>query len=90
MVDWWSSLQPSWRVLESGNEMREEGSFDCLCQPGINGLLNIVILAYWWGNGLEKFSADSHNEEERYRWFANDVSWVLSMLVKAVRSGAYN
>ena len=45
VVKWWISLQPSWRVLEHGKNMREEGSFDCLCQPGINGLLNIVILA---------------------------------------------
>lgn len=84
VINWWSSLQPDWRVLEPGRDTRAEGPLDCLCQPGINGLLNVVILAYWWSNGITSPSTDSHNDE-RYRWFANDVLWVLSKLVEAVQ-----
>ena len=86
VIKWWSSLQPSWRVLECGTDAREEGPLECLWQPGINGLLNIVILAYWWSNGL-KSSTDSCGEEERYRWFTSDVLWVLSKLVEVDPSG---
>ena len=81
-------MQPSWRVLECGQDMRREGILDHLCQPGINGLLNIVILAYWWSNGIANSSTGSHSEEERYRWFVDDVSWVLLKLTEVARSGA--
>ena len=82
VITWWSSLQPSWRELECDNPSREEGSLDCLFQPGINGLLNVVILAYWWSNGLTKSGTDSETESSRYRWFVADVTWVLLELFK--------
>lgn len=88
VIEWWSFLQPDWRVLECGKNMRKEGTLDGLCQPGINGLLNIVILAYWWSNGIRDSSTDSRSEEKRYHWFVNDVSWVLFELVKVVASEA--
>jgi len=86
VITWWSSLQPSWRELECGTSNREEGPLDCLFQPGINGLLNIVILAYWWSNGLTESGNDSETEGPRYRWFVADVAWVLSKLLESARS----
>ena len=85
VVTWWSSLQPSWRKLECGTSSREEGSLECLSQPGINGLLNLVILAYWWSNGLTESGADSKIEGPRYRWFVADVTWVLSELLETAQ-----
>lgn len=83
VVDWWLALQPRWRALVPGENARKEGPLDCLCQPGINGLLNVVILAYWWSNGLKGSPVDSRSEGERYRWFVDDVSWVLLKLTEA-------
>ena len=82
VVTWWSSLQPSWRRLECGIPSCEEGPLECLFQPGINGFLNVVILTYWWPNGLAKSGAGSEAEGPRYRWFVGDVTWVLSNLLE--------
>ena len=86
VITWWTSLQLSWRKLECSTTSRKEGSFECLFQPGINGLLNVVILAYWWSNGLTKPGTDSKTEYLRYHWFVADVTWVLSKLFEATRS----
>ena len=86
VISWWSYLQPSWRKLECGTPSREEGSFDCLFQPGINGFLNVVILAYWWSNGLIESGANSVTESSKYHWFVTDVTWVLSKLFEAAQS----
>ena len=86
VVNWWYSLQPGWRALGCGSSSRENGGFDCLLQPGINGLLNVVILAYWWSNALVKSGADSEEEGLKYRWFVGDVLWVLLKLLEAMQS----
>jgi hypothetical protein len=77
---WWSSLQPSWRPFERGVVSREvHGEWGHLCAPRINGLLNVVILVYWWSRILEEQKpADSIRAD--YHFFADDVSWVLSNL----------
>ena len=73
--------------MECSSPSQEEGgTLDCLFQPGINGLLNIVILVYWWSNGLVGSGTDSEAESLRYRWFIADVVWVLSKLLKTIRS----
>ena len=84
VISWWSHLQPSWRKLDYAHSNRDDGAFGCLVQPGINGLLNIVILAYWWSSGLAKSEDEGGAEGQRYRWFVADVSWVFSRLVETV------
>ena len=80
ILTWWASLQPSWRSLERGVVSREiSGDWGTLCAPGINGLLNVVILVYWWSRTLdEKKPKDGVRVD--YEIFADDVSWVLSNL----------
>ena len=82
VISWWSHLQPNWRKLDCAGSNRDNGTFDCLVQPGINGLLNVVILAYWWSDGLAKSEGVGETEGHRYRWFVADVSWVLSKLIE--------
>ena len=56
VVEWWIFIQPIWqrRKIECGKTLRDEGDFDLLYQSGINGLLNIVVLIYWWASILEE------------------------------------
>ena len=82
VISWWSHLQPSWRKLDYASSNRDDGVFDCLVQPGINGLLNVVILAYWWSIGLTESGGGGGAEGQRYRWFVADVYWVFSKLIK--------
>lgn len=84
VISWWSHLQPSWRELDYPRSNRDNGAFGCLVQPGINGLLNIIILAYWWSNGLTEAGGEGDAEDQRYHWFVADVSWVLLKLVETV------
>ena len=50
-----------------------------LHSPCINGLLNIIMLVYWWVRILEE-----HKPEDGvcadYELFAEDVAWVFSKL----------
>ena len=77
---WWGSIQPSWRVFERGTVSREvSGGWDVLHVLRINGLLNVVMLAYWWARILEE---DEPKDGVRadYEFFTDDVAWVLSNL----------
>ena len=66
---------------------RVAGDWEHLYQPGINGLLNIVILAYWWVRILEERGTPI---DETYTWFVSDVTWVLSRLAGVARDGIFN
>ena len=83
ILGWWGSIQPSWRTFERGGASREvNGSWEGLYAPRINGLLNIVILAYWWASILGKDGLED-GDRENYEFFADDVAWVLSKLLTA-------
>ena len=77
---WWSSLQPPWRSFERGIVSRQvQGSWGSLRCPRINGLLSIVILAYWWSRILDEEDPEDGVRAD-YNFFADDVAWVLSSL----------
>ena len=77
---WWGSIQPAWRSFKRGQVSREVGGeWDTLYAPRINGLLNVVILVYWWARILEERKpADGVRAD--YEQFADDVAWVFSNL----------
>lgn len=85
VITWWSSLQPAWRKLKCGTPNRDNGAFNSLAQPGINGLLNIIILAYWWSDGLAEMGTNSDEESIKYQWFVDDASWVISKLLETTK-----
>lgn len=77
---WWGSLQPPWRSFERGTISRGvQGDWGVLCAPRINGLLNIVILVYWWARVLEEQQPEGGVRAD-YEFFADDVAWVISRL----------
>ena len=77
---WWGSLQPSWRSFKRGKVSHEvRGGWETLHAPRINGLLNVVILVYWWGRILEEEKPED-GTRAKYEEFADDVAWVLSHL----------
>ncbi|KAK6997417.1 hypothetical protein R3P38DRAFT_2797729 [Favolaschia claudopus] len=60
---WWSALQPAWRVRDGGHPgrfSREEyggktrEDWETLRAPGQNGMLSVVAALYWWGVKLVK------------------------------------
>ena len=80
ITKWWISLQPEWRKIDVGVVSRVGGGFkdwECLYQPGTNGLLNVIILAHWWARILVE---RDNTVDGVYSWFVSDVSWVLSQL----------
>ena len=56
-----------------------DGKWGTLYAPRINGLLNVVILAYWWVEVLEKQKPEDGSRAD-YEEFADDVAWVFSKL----------
>ena len=78
---WWGSIQPSWRVFERGKVAREvDGEWDVLHAFSINGLLNVVMLVYWWARVLEEDEPEGGMRTE-YEFLADDVAWVLSHIL---------
>ena len=62
------------------------GDWERLYQPGINGLLNIVVLAHWWARILKERESPV---DDTYSWFVADVTWVLSQLTVVAHKGVY-
>lgn len=87
IVKWWILLQPEWRNIESGEISRGVGDWERLYQPGTNGLLNIVVLAYWWAKILDQREAVV---DRTYAWFVADVAWVFSQLTEVARVGTFD
>ena len=86
ITEWWVFIQPPWHRIEPGKVSHTDGDWERLYQPGINGLLNVVVLAYWWARILEEREALI---DDTYSWFVSDVTWVLSRLTAAAHEGAY-
>jgi len=77
---WWASIQPPWRVFKHGKVSREVlGGWDVLFSPRINGLLNVVILAYWWIKYLDELELGGSILAD-YNSFVEDVAWVFLKL----------
>ena len=80
ILKWWGRVQPSWRSFECGVVSREvQGNWEGLRSPRVNGLLNVVVLVYWWGRILEEHEPEGA-VRTNYEYFADDVAWVLSHL----------
>ena len=74
---WWRSLQPSWRMFQHSTVSHTvKGDWGVLHAPRINGLLNVVILIYWWAWVLEEQEPGGGAHAD-YEFFADDVAWVL-------------
>ena len=86
ITKWWISLQPHWRKIKPGTVSRIEGDWEFIYKPGVNGFLNVVILAYWWARILGERGCDV---DATYSWFVSDVEWVLSQLTIAAREGVF-
>lgn len=77
VLTWWGSIQPPWRSFEHGTVSRKiQGDWGALHAPRVNGMLNIVVLAYWWVQALEQQNTKGTVRTD-YEFFADDVAWVL-------------
>ena len=77
---WWGSIQPAWRIFDRNCVSREVcGGWDALHSPRTNGLLNVVILAYWWIQVLNEHGPEGSVRAD-YEFFVEDVTWVFSRL----------
>ena len=77
VIAWWAFIQPSWRSFELGVVSREvHGAWGALYAPHINGLLNVVMLVYWWARVLEEQDVGNDTLVD-YEQFADDVAWAL-------------
>ncbi|KAF9553017.1 hypothetical protein CPC08DRAFT_728206 [Agrocybe pediades] len=55
-MNWWTVLQPSWRVTKQGKIKfaSTNGDWDVLRKPGINGLQSIIVALFFWGLEVQK------------------------------------
>ncbi|KAJ7717300.1 hypothetical protein DFH07DRAFT_762058, partial [Mycena maculata] len=95
---WWSGLQPMWRVAAKGNTGNGKATslrfsrdlypaagsdaWQSLRHPGPNGALSLVGTLYWWGVKLQK---EGVPREDRDVWLeaVTDVDWMLRGLLAA-------
>ena len=80
IITWWGSIQPPWRSFERETMVREvREDWGALYAPRINGLLNVVVLVYWWIRILEEDEPKDGSRAD-YEQFTDDVAWVFSHL----------
>lgn len=88
---WWSSLQPSWRVLPNPAEgepfqlprdRNVEGDWSALDKPGLNGFYSVIAALGWWGAAL---TTDSSSDWEVSFWemAVDDVKWTMQQIVRS-------
>ena len=79
-LTWWDSIQPDWRSFERRKvSQRVCGGWGVLDASHINGLLNVVILVYWWVRLLKEQKPKDAVRAD-YEKFADDVTWVFSTI----------
>lgn len=77
---WWASLQPAWRTDDASRVLRrDDGDWECLRRPGLNGLLSILAGLFFWGCAVQKSTATA-----RSAWLdaVDDVSYSIAQLLK--------
>ncbi len=76
---WWSTMQPSWRVANSRDEL--SGDWEKIRRPGVNGLLSVMAALFFWGDAMKNTEAASNNEQATWLKALNDVMYVLESLI---------
>ncbi|KAJ7615466.1 hypothetical protein FB45DRAFT_758020 [Roridomyces roridus] len=88
-VKWWLAVNPDWRkvgvetqteFLQQGLAQNVDGDLDEL-HSGLNGLTSIVACLLWWYR-VEKIPEGG----EMWHKLVDDVSWVLTEKLRALRS----
>ena len=76
---WWASLQPAWRHFEDGSLRSDlvDGDWSELRRPGVNGILNVLVVLFYWGLLVVG------DNEVRQRWLlaVEDCTMVLNHLI---------
>ena len=76
---WWASLQPAWRHFEDGSLRTDlvDGDWSELRRPGVNGILNVLVVLFYWGLLVVG------DNEVRQRWLlaVEDCTMVLNHLI---------
>lgn len=80
---WWNGLQPNDRTMMENGKLSRPGDGDwgaMAAMHGKNGILQVMATLGWWGEVVQKRSAEEKNE-----WLAavGDVTWVLEQILKS-------
>ncbi|KAJ6504285.1 hypothetical protein C8R47DRAFT_1248391 [Mycena vitilis] len=76
---WWVFLNPAWRAAGSSGAAlrREEGrDWECLKEPGVNGLYTVLICLKWW-----KAALDAGKEDAEWDEAVSDVTWAIQQIM---------
>ncbi|KAJ7840612.1 hypothetical protein B0H14DRAFT_2360567 [Mycena olivaceomarginata] len=74
---WWTRINPEWRVVDGALVKEGDGDWEELRCPGQNGLLNVLACLKWWRNALGR-------ETEDWLDAVRDVAWALSQMQRYV------
>lgn len=77
---WWKNIQPTWRMENVNSQTpQEEGNWDEIRRPGLNGLLSVIAGLFFWGNAIQ---TPPRAAAARATWLKalNDVAYVVERL----------
>lgn len=77
---WWKNIQPTWRMENAnGQTPLEEGNWEEIRRPGLNGLLSVIAGLFFWGNAIR---TTPQAAAARATWLKvlNDVAYVVERL----------
>jgi len=79
---WWSALQPSWRILPSGQYSREvpaDETWANLRKSGSSGIYTVIMALLWWAcTTIATKAADT--EQASFWLIVDNFQWVLNQL----------
>jgi hypothetical protein len=76
---WWASLHPAWRHFEDGSLRTDlvDGDWSELKRPGVNGILNVLVVLFYWG----LLAVGDNKARQRWLLAVEDCSMVLNHLI---------
>jgi hypothetical protein len=76
---WWVSLQPAWRHFEDGSLRTDlvDGDWTELKRPGVNGILNALVVLFYWG----LLVVGDNKVRQRWLMAVEDCTMVLNHLI---------
>ncbi|KAI9062818.1 hypothetical protein FKP32DRAFT_1603808 [Trametes sanguinea] len=77
---WWAAMQPDWRATNDLGQpvIGGHGDWDCLRNPGKNGMLMVLLSLVWWREQWPEQSATD------WKMAVKDVTWVLASMATTV------
>lgn len=95
VMKWWSAMQPSFRLATDSpmplpiyDNPEDPNCWEALKRGGPNGMLSVMTLLAWWGQGRKTASQWEESSETRWVACVVDICRVLERVISGKKRGS--